>query len=480
MKKHTIHKNKLLTKTVTSVLIGATSVALLSGCGSIIQEYVDPYEIQALKYNELEPDVYYVKSGTDFYAVYSASGTAGGSASKVDETRLFWLNEDESLVPTLYKGEVIAYSSTEKEIIGASLERYYDIGYSIGLQGMTWDSGDSRFDFEHTNITENSNAYKTLEEDDSSYFSIVTINGQEVTEDMANSAGVFTCMEQDKAYDIGYYSGTHYKEATITASTHMLQMSELYYLDNVENTKNGYLEIKLPDYLKSGWYKIAGVGIFKYIDHERDGSAEPVLDEWNDPFFLSTEASYSYAQRYSVHFDSTTNNVFINVSVDASTIENDQISITALSPDGTEYELTGEDGQYTVQLDKAMAGTWYVYISPKTVTVLDVSVDSSQAKEEATVIEETIEVEEDVSDKTFEVLYTGEGDVHATLISPTGLAYELTADSFKGGRLYYNMSFVPAGTYTIKVYHYTDTNIDSIEMKDTGTDTNEDVISVTG
>lgn len=472
--------NYFIKKTISSILIGAASVALLSSCGSIIQEYVDPYELQALKYNELEEDVYYVKSGTDFYKVYAAPGSAGGMATKVDETRLFWLNKDESLVPTLYKGEVIAYSSTKKEITGAQLERYYDVGYSIGVQGMEWDEANSQFDFDITNATTGSNSFTTFSEDESEFFSIVSINDQITTQDMANDAGVFTCMEQDKAYDIGYYSGTYYKEATITASTHMLQMAELYYLDNVEATKNGYIEIKLPDYLKTGWYKVAGAGIFKYIDHERDGSPDPVGDEWNDPFFLSTEASYSYAQRYSVHFDYTTSNVFINVSVDSESIENDQISITALSPDGTEYELTGSGGRYTVQLDKAIAGTWYVFISPKTISVIDVAVDSSQAKEEATVVEKTIEVDEDVADKTFEVLYTGEGEVHATLIAPTGLAYDLKSDSYKDGRLYYNMSFVPKGTYTIKVYHYTDTNIESVDMIDTGTDTNEDVISVTG
>lgn len=489
-----MRKEQFFKRIIPTLLTAAAFSVTLTGCTSLFEEQKNQYELVAVKSTELEEDTYYVKSGTDFYEVYNADGTATGSAIKNDRTRIFWLMDDESLVPTLYKGEVLAYASSSNELTGTSLERFKDSGYSIGTYNMTWDEENQQFDFTLSDVITDSEGYTIFKEDKSKNFSITEINSQKVTEDMINTAGVFTCFEENAQYEISYYSGTYYETDTFTASVHMFQAFELYSLDDVESTKNGYVEIHLPDDLKSGWYKIGGVGVFKYIDHERDGSDEPEGDEWNEAYFTSVSDSYSYAQKYSLSFDTTTLDATINVTIDPDSIGDDGVSIEAEAPDGTIYELTNEkvansykgeyeteDGVvYSVTLDEAIPGKWYIYISPKTITVTDVSVESAAYDEEKTEVDETFVLSSDETNKTFKVTYTGDGDINGVVVAPDGQTYTLTRQSSTSNVYYYNMSYLKAGTYTVKVYHNTDTEIDSITMEDGETDAEEEIITITG
>ena len=484
--------NKSL-KPIFFIIATVAIAVLLTGCESLFEEQRNKYELVAAKNGKLEEDTYYVKSGTDFYPVYDADGDAIGTALKIDSNRLLWLMEDESLVPTLYKGEVIAYAS-QKGLDGTSLERFKDSGYSIGTYQMEWDEENEEFDYKLATVIEDSSCYPVFNEDKSDLFSIKEINGQKVTKDMVNSAGVFTCLEKDADYDVSYYSGTYFEQAVFTAKTHMFQAFELFSLDDIEATKNGYLEIHLPEDLKSGWYKIGGKGIFKYIAHERDNSKEPFGDEWNDPYFNNKSDSYSYAQKYSVSFDTTTRDATINVTIDSDSIGDDGISIQAESPDGTIYDLTNEKVSntykgkyetekgtvYSVTLDEAVPGKWLIYISPKTIEVAEVAVASAEFDEEKTEVSEEFVLLEDATNKKFRVTYSGEGDINGVVVAPDGQTYMLQRTDHTSKIYYYNMPYLKAGTYDVKVYHNTDTKIEEIKMEDVETEGEEDIITVTG
>jgi hypothetical protein len=486
-------KKKKSLKPVFLIFTLIASSALLTGCESLFEEQRNKYELVPEKNDKLEEDTYYVKSGTDLYPVYAAAGTAMGTALKIEPNRVLWLMEDESLVPTLYKGEVIAYAS-QNELEGTSLERFKDSGYSIGTYQMEWDEENEEFDYELSTVIEDSSCYKVFSEDKSEKFSIKEINGQKVSKDMANSAGVFTCLEKDADYEVSYYSGTYFEKAVFTAGTHMFQAYELFSLDDVEATKNGYLEIHLPEDLKSGWYMIGGKGIFKYVAHERDSSKEPFGDEWNDPYFTNEIDSYSYAQKYSVSFDTTTRDATINVTIDPNSIGDDGISVQAQSPDGTIYDLTNEKVSntykgkyetengtvYSVTLDEAVPGKWLVYISPKTIEVAEVTVASAEFDEEKTEVSEEFELLEDATNKEFKVTFSGDGDINGVVVAPDGQTYVLQKKDTVSKTYYYNMPYLKAGIYVVKAYHNTDTKIEEIKMEDMKTDAEEDIITVTG
>ena len=99
-------------KKVSFIFMGIFLCTLISGCGKkqIFVKYEDQYKLQAVDDKKLENDVYYIKDGADFYEAYMPDGTASGTVEKPSESRLLWMNEDEGLVPTLYKKSVFSRS----------------------------------------------------------------------------------------------------------------------------------------------------------------------------------------------------------------------------------------------------------------------------------------------------------------------------------------------------------------------------------
>ena len=74
-------------------------------------------------------------------------------------------------------------------------------------------------------------------------------------------------LEKDKYYDFEFYQGTKYRKLTTIADTMVLQSEDMMILNNpYTKTKEGYFIINLPDNLKSGYYYICGLGLFRYED----------------------------------------------------------------------------------------------------------------------------------------------------------------------------------------------------------------------
>jgi hypothetical protein len=95
-------------------------------------------------------------------------------------------------------------------------------------------------------------------------------------------------------------------------------------------------------------------------------------------------------------------------------------------------------------------------------------------------VDEVFVLSEDSRNKTFKVIYSGEGDINGVVVAPDGQTYNLKNTDSNQKLYYYNMSYLKAGTYTVKVYHNTDTEIEGISMDDGETEANEDIITVTG
>lgn len=470
---------KILSKLLV-VGISMSQLLALSGC-SLLRKETDPYVLTAVKAENLEEDVYYVKNGTNFYKTYECPGTADGTAGGTFSDRILWLQDDEALVPTLYKGEVLAYSSSSTLLYEAPLERFKDAGYSFGVYSMQLND-DNETSFDENCVIEGTSARNYWGSDDYDTYRISTINGRSITSDMLGAGLYFNCLEELKEYTVEYFEGTYFKTATVTADTHFLQSFELYSLADVSSTKNGYIEIKMDDDMKSGWYKIGGSGLFKYVAHERDGSPDPEGDELNEPYYTSENKDYSYAQKYSVSFNQDATEATITATVDPTTVDEGGITVFAVGPDGTEYEMqqsASDSSKYYVTMTHVYGGKWYVYIAPKTVTVIDVDVSSSAFSEDSTQVDKEFTFSEDARYQTFSVEYTGEGEIVGYVIDESGETYDLTIDE-ENKVAYYTMPYVKAGTYTVTVYHNTDTELGEIEVYEGEYKIKEEITSVEG
>ena len=470
---------------------------LLTGCDRevvIFRENTDPQKVSS---EDMVPETPYVMDGTGFILTGDVSGNFSGAVSIADPKRVLWMEKKESLVPTMYRKSLIAMKSNTTDLKSVSCERFRDAGYSIGIYGAVFNEETGMIDFNaQSNIGEATPAYQAIDTSLSTEIHLESINGTKVTADMLDGSGILNCFEKDKSYTIGYYAGTEYKTCPITASTHMLSSWETFSLTDITMTKKGYLAIEIPEDFKSGWYYIGGAGLVKYLDEDYGGE-DLTGDALNVDYFDSeAERQQAYSQSYSVDFSEKTLNPTVEVIYDKSSVSSGQTaSVTLVSPDGTIYALNdgekpamdesnyqyGENvGYYSIQLKEAIAGKWHVYIQPKEMNVYQVQVLSNKINEEATEENTTFAIDNDLKNQIFVVTWsltdvptksiTGQDQptVFGNIIYPTGETYDLIAsdDNDEKKTLYYKASYLPAGSYTVRVYHYSDVQIDNIELHD--------------
>lgn len=453
---------------------------LLGGCKPIFQQKTDKYLQVELSKNQLKPNIYYIKDGTKFIATYKANTASVKNANGQNQNIVF-LTIDYKTVPTLYKNEIIAIASQKTDISDIKLTRYKEIGYTIGSYGLTPDAEGYLSGSLKSNIYINSGMYQYLSSKaKSDQLRIISINNQPVSKEMLTNTGIFNCLEKKASYSFDYYAGTYYSTGTAVADTFMLEEYEYYNLTESYNTKNGYIAFSMPEDAKSGWYYINGSGLFKYVAEEKGINVDSL--DMNEPYYSSMELQESiYSQKFSTSFDVRMTNVTLTFDYDAAfKVNSDEpIKGTVYAPDGTAYEMIVDKEKHIIScaLDEAMAGKWTVYIQPKALPILDMSIISNEKSQEITEEEFPIVVSDDKVNYRITVSYEGEGTIYAILVDSEGKMNDFMQDS-KNKLLIYDASFLKAGSYSLKVYHYTDTNILDVNSEE-HTKTNSDIITIT-
>lgn len=201
--------------------------------------------------------------------------------SGADKTRAVWVNQDdEAKVPVLDANNgdklVYAYLST-KEILPISLERYYDNGYTIGVSNLTSDDGG------HIMLTikakeQDAKTYINLSSDamqvndlarqyDEGVIYLDAIGGKKITSDNLTAGGAVQGLEKGKSYVCNFYTGTYFQDFVLTADNRCYSgfPYEFFTLYKYDFLHSNIIEIELPDYLKSGYYFVNGLGMFRYI-----------------------------------------------------------------------------------------------------------------------------------------------------------------------------------------------------------------------
>lgn len=467
-------------KKVSFIFMGIFFCTLISGCGKkqIFVKYEDQYKLQAVDDKKLENDVYYIKDGADFYEAYMPDGTASGTVEKPSESRLLWMNEDEGLVPTLYKKEVVAFPSEKSEEKDSKLERFKDIGWSLGMYGGYIDDDGYICYTLNKNIIKESDAYEKLSEKKSTEIRIVSINDELVSEKTINDAGVIVGLEKDGQYSVGYYVGTYYGTAVIKADRNFFQSYEILQTGKITNTKNGYVAIyMLPD-LKNGWYCINGKGLFKYFDYKK-GEADDAEQTMDEPYYETlAEKRDVYSQQYMVSVETATENVRFSVQYNTDVYADEDVNAVLISPDNKEYGMTAENGEAYTEIDKVMAGRWKISITPQDLEILNVSADSSSPASDTICEEKEFTLDEDNSNIQFYVSYEGDGSLWGSVENQNGETRIFDVDT-SNHKLTTTYAYIPAGTYKVSVYHYTDTKITDIGYGLDGEKMEEEIIKIT-
>lgn len=467
------------------------SCLLLSGCNVQIFEEPEATEAVEVSDNSIMLNTFYVKNGTKFAAVHKPQGNASSAVRAVVPSRIFYMIDDQKMIPVHYKGEICAYASATADLEQVTLERFKDLGYSIGIYGGTMEE-DGYYHFSvNKNIAEGSEAEKLFEQVFSDEIRIKSIGGVDIGSVIDENTGIIQALEQGKSYVMEFYSGTYFYRHSFVADTQFLGAFELYSYDKnfINDTVNGYMCFNTPDNLKSGYYNINGQGLFLYHDYVRGEVVEE--EDFNVGFYDNVEQMVaSYSKQYIVSAPSTTKDMKIQVVYSDITDEYDKntdISGYVVAPDGTGYTMERDNSNktLTLALKTAQAGDWTLHISPKSLMVESVDVMSDNIVEDTTCEEAIFLVEDETTFQMFYADVTGTGSVYGSIIGPNGITYNFVDETYKDKNgihkryLSYRLPYVAAGEYTVKIYHYqSETSIHNIQMIPYD-DTASDIIIIT-
>lgn len=495
-------------KKVTIVMIVLLLSALLSGCERVqlFETHTDPNLLIGVKDSEIKDKTYYVKDKTTFYPVYLPErGNAKQQAQALNETRVFATLKDDALIPTHYSDEFIAYTSDDLSFQSADLERFMDLGYSLGCYNGKRMSDGSIYISRRDGLVTDSSFADAIGDAQSEDIRIVSVDGKSITDDQFyKKAGIITGLEKDTVYTVGFYIGTKYNEMDITADTHLYAAFEMfnYGSDYISDTQNGYRCFSTPTDLKNGYYNINGSGMFRYLNYTKDQKIDIDSINMNESYYTDEKSKIeAYSRQYKISVPKRVKNMKIKVSFSISDLDLDgdvpaDIQGILFAPDDTRYDMIYNEDDSTLELTlaEAMSGDWIVDVIPKTLTIEDVTTESDEAEEEATCEETEFylpDARENVEFIAEYKIYDPNKDennltMFGTVLAEDGSTYQMqteTQSSDEGDKkhyIYYDVPYLSAGTYTVRIYHYPEeTSVEPPVMKDK-TEKNTDVIVIDG
>lgn len=230
--------------------------------------------------NNLEEDSYYTFNGKEYGKLYlgdrsfkeTSSGTLTTS-TKGNPERVIWLKSDIKNIPVMRRGDKLVYHSSTKLITRLNVERYYDLGYSIGIAKLKEDKKAGRFTLEIRD-----SALTVDPDSDAKQLQDITANGQLVIDSIGDTplrsgnvspSGTIIGLEKDKTYAVNAYLGTNLHSKNIKADVRVLASSEGHKIEKFEFSGHKTVEFQFPSYYNSGYYLINGFGLVRYIADDK-------------------------------------------------------------------------------------------------------------------------------------------------------------------------------------------------------------------
>lgn len=213
---------------------------------------------------------------------------------------LWFSSSNDSSIPTLYPGDKLLYISANKvPYEGISWERFSDYGYTIGVANMEGDSsGHYRIlssdgeDF-HGYIYEKSDANELNRYAAVTNLFLDKVGGVAIRDNSISAGGTVINLDKDKEYVCEWYTGTYYQDFKMKANIHTFTHLEEFTTYDYEFLHSNVIEITIPDWLKTGYYYIDSVGLFRYVSEDYassyNGKAYDSNVYWNDPIILYDE-----------------------------------------------------------------------------------------------------------------------------------------------------------------------------------------------
>ena len=309
----------IMRKTLALCLTTAMTGMLFTGCS--ISEEEEPEQVvwgvKALTEAELANDTVYIKHGDEYYAMgygdesfgedcegegqkYAVpSFNASSPLSDIRRTIFFKKGEREYNIPTMYKGDQIVFKSSTAIESAFTWERFADGGYTVGLRGL-YTSDHDKIEFnnyvnniavEDEVLTSNIQTTESKNEKDPNgnrilrSFVLDAIDGQKVTPEIIGPQGYLMGISPSKDSVFDVYDGTNLIQFTDRADFRVFYGLECFWTTGVTYTDNNYAIVTMGDFFKSGYYKLNGDGLFRYVDQPYSEGLDLNTITFNEAFF---------------------------------------------------------------------------------------------------------------------------------------------------------------------------------------------------
>lgn len=246
--------------------------------------------------NDIKKDLEGI-AASDVFKLCPSGSVNWDSDSFIAHTVWFSSSEDVD-IPTLYPGDKLLYvSSTKVPYEGIEWERFSDYGYTIGVANMIGDTS-GHYRIENVN-GDGFDGYVYRESDvnqlNENFSSVATlfldkIGGSPVREESMSDGGTILNLDKDKDYICEWYTGTIYQDFKMKANIHTFGALESFTTYDYDFLHSNCIEIKIPEWFKTGYYYVAGTGMFRYValgdETLYNGSPYDRNINWNAPIKL--------------------------------------------------------------------------------------------------------------------------------------------------------------------------------------------------
>lgn len=286
------NKAKRITSGAIAGLLCITTMAtLLTGCGKK-EEEGPTYALTPVAESDLQAGLFYAKTPDGFYEL--PAGTRNYTdkeliAKEADSSRIVWFGEDDVCIPTLYKDDQLVYCTSETIPSAFTWERYKDQGYTIGISGLTVNEA-NRYSVPASEASlklDSSFVAGLAEVNDDDVLIVDKVDGKSVNNTNVSEGGTITGLTAGKEYNVDTYVGSAYTSVACTADTHAFSSYELYETSTYSFAQSNYIILTVPNYLRSGYYYMNGIGMVKYANVTREEGISAI--NFNSPYYLGTD-----------------------------------------------------------------------------------------------------------------------------------------------------------------------------------------------
>lgn len=346
----------------TTLTTGCSLSSLFTRNREYDDENTDVITVTNVK--DLEDNAFYVLHGDNtYYQLYFGETSFNRNTDipwTADSSRVAWFGTDYSKIPTMHKGDKLVYHSTSEFSDTFTIERYEDLGYTIGICNMSA-TGTGRYSFSTNSENMQIDIYAStggLYQLGDHTATMERIGDIDLRKGNISRAGTIIGLKHGMTYATDIYIGTNVLKYNFVADVRAMASMDVANTNEYKYTQDSTITIEIPEYFNSGYYNFGNYGIVRYIDSDEE------FNESMDMNIPNVDVSEETNQGDAGGADTSEKEIVNDVKTARFTLENSENIIITVTCHEDE-NITGPSVRKTAPTAKVI-GDYAVYtLSPE-------------------------------------------------------------------------------------------------------------------